>query len=120
MPYSSLKKLKEGYMSIDASRLRREDKPSYWQAQVSSWRRSGLSQAQFCRDHNLRVRNFGYWKRKFSRSSSVARFVPLRVKSSPSPSSSLGLVLDSGLRIEVRDGFSHDTLRDLIHTLRSL
>jgi hypothetical protein len=120
MPYSSLKKLKEAYMSSDASRLRREDKPSYWQAQVSSWRRSGLSQAQFCRDHNLKVRDFGYWKRKFSRSSGSARFVPLRVRSTPSPSSSLGLVLESGLRIEVREGFSPGTLRDLIHTLREL
>jgi len=107
-------------MEIEVKKLTREEKPSYWQAQVSSWRGSGLSQAQFCRDHNLKVRDFGYWKRKFSQSSSAVSFVPLRVKSSPSPSSSLGLVLDSGLRIEVREGFSSGTLRDLIHTLREL
>jgi hypothetical protein len=107
-------------MEIEAKHLTRKEKPSYWQAQVSSWRRSGLSQAQFCRDHNLKVRNFGYWKCKFSRSSSAVSFVPLRVRSTPSPSSSLGLVLESGLRIEVREGFSPGTLRDLIHTLRSL
>jgi len=107
-------------MEIEVKKLTGADKPSYWQAQVSSWRRSGLSQAQFCRDHNLKVRDFGYWKRKFSQSSSAVSFVPLRVKSSPSPSSSLGLVLDSGLCIEVREGFSPGTLRDLIHTLREL
>jgi hypothetical protein len=107
-------------MEIEVKKLTREEKPSYWQAQVSSWRGSGLSQAQFCRDHNLKVRDFGYWKRKLSRTSDSVRFVPLRVKSSPSPSSSLGLVLDNGLRIEVREGFSPGTLRDLIHTLREL
>jgi len=107
-------------MEIEVKKLTHAEKPSYWQAQVSSWRGSGLSQAQFCRDHNLKVRDFGYWKRKFSQSSSAVSFVPLRVKSSPSPSSSLGLVLDSGLRIEVREGFSSGTLRDLIHTLREL
>jgi len=107
-------------MEIEVKKLTHAEKPSYWQAQVSSWRGSGLSQAQFCRDHNLKVRDFGYWKRKLSRSSSAVSFVPLRVKSSPAPSSPLGLVLDSGLRIEVREGFSSGTLRDLIHTLREL
>jgi len=108
-------------MEIEVKKLTREEKPSYWQEQVSSWRRSGLSQAQFCRDRNLKVRDFGYWKRKFSQSSSAVSFVPLRVKSSAiRPSSPLGLVLDSGLRIEVREGFSPGTLRDLIHTLREL
>jgi len=108
-------------MEIEVKKLTREEKPSYWQAQVSSWRGSGLSQAQFCRDHNLKVRDFGYWKRKLSRTSDSVRFVPLQVKSSAiRPSSSLGLVLDSGLRIEVREGFSPGALKDLIHTLREL
>jgi len=107
-------------MDIEVKKLRREDKPSYWQSQVSSWRRSGLSQAQFCRDHNLKVRDFGYWKRKFSRSSNAVSFVPLRVQSSLSAPSPLGLVLDSGLRVEVREGFSPGALKDLIHTLREL
>jgi len=107
-------------MEIEVKKLTREEKPSYWQAQVSSWRGSGLNQAQFCRDHNLKVRDFGYWKRKLSRTSDSVSFVPLRVKSQSVASSPLGLVLDSGLRIEVREGFSPGTLRDLIHTLREL
>jgi len=107
-------------MDIEVKKLTRADKPSYWESQVSSWRGSGLSQAQFCRDHNLKARDFGYWKRKLARSSSAVTFVPLRVQSSPSAPSSLGLVLESGLRIEVRDGFSPGALKDLIHTLREL
>jgi len=108
-------------MVIDVSRLRREDKCTFWQEQVSAWRASGLSQARFCRDHGLKVRDFGYWKRKLSLTSS-AGFVPLRVRGqSASPSSpALCLVLESGLRIEVREGFSPGALRDLIHTLRAL
>jgi len=69
-------------MGIDVSKLG-YDKSACWQAQVSSWRRSGLSQAQFCRDHNLKVRDFGYWKRMLSRSSDYVRFVPLHVQSLP-------------------------------------
>jgi len=107
-------------MEIGVKKPTRADKSSYWQAQVSSWRRSGLSQAQFCRDHNLKIREFGYWKRKFSRSSSAVSFVPLRVKSQSVAPSPLGLVLESGLRIEVREGFSPGALKDLIHTLREL
>jgi len=107
-------------MEIEVKKLRRGEKPSYWQAQVSSWRGSGLNQAQFCRDHNLKVRDFGYWKRKLARSSSAVSFVPLRVKSLSAVPSPLGLVLESGLRIEVREGFSPGALKDLIHTLREL
>jgi len=108
-------------MGIDVSKLRREEKSTYWKEQVSAWRASGLNQAQFCRDNNLKVRDFGYWKRKFSRTSDSVRFVPLQVKSPAiRPSSSLGLVLESGLRIEVREGFSPGALKDLIHTLRAL
>jgi len=70
-------------MDIEVKKLRREEKPSFWQSQVSSWRRSRLSQAQFCRDHNLKVRDFGYWKRKLSWTSESVRFVPLQVQSSP-------------------------------------
>lgn len=108
-------------MNNGIKKLTRKEKPSYWQKQVSAWRASGLSQAQFCRDNNLKVRDFGYWKRKFSGSSDSVRFVPLQVKSSAiRPSSSLCLVLESGLRIEVREGFSPCTLKELVLTLRAL
>jgi len=40
------------------------DKSSYWHAHFESWENSGLSQAEYCRRHNLKYCLFHYWKRK--------------------------------------------------------
>lgn len=39
----------------------------YWQAQVEAQRRSGLSQAAFCRRRGFRKGTFGFWKWKLTR-----------------------------------------------------
>ncbi|MCD4670784.1 MAG: hypothetical protein K8S14_10105 [Actinomycetia bacterium] len=36
-----------------------------WRQRIKSWESSGLSQAKFCIENELNLRNFQYWKRKF-------------------------------------------------------
>ena len=36
----------------------------YWRDVVRAWQRSGLSQAAFCREHDIKAVSFGWWKRK--------------------------------------------------------
>jgi hypothetical protein len=38
-----------------------------WERLVAKWKRSGLSQAAFCRRHDLKYVTFGWWKRRFER-----------------------------------------------------
>ncbi len=38
----------------------------YWQRWLSQWERSGLTQAEFCRRHRLKLANFAWWKRKLT------------------------------------------------------
>jgi|TARA_Y100000294_G_C8558009_1_gene337945 hypothetical protein len=38
-----------------------------WRRRVEQWRQSGLSQAEFVRQHQLVMSQFSYWKRKFER-----------------------------------------------------
>jgi len=33
---------------------------------MNSWRQSGLSQAEFCKEHNLDTRHFSLWKQKIA------------------------------------------------------
>lgn len=40
------------------------DKSSYWHDHFRSWENSGLSQAAYCRRHDLKYCLFHYWKRK--------------------------------------------------------
>ena len=37
-----------------------------WQGVIAEWSRSGLSQAEFCRRHGIKVANFSWWKRRLS------------------------------------------------------
>jgi len=40
--------------------------PEYWQHHVDSWLRSGLSQAAYCREHDLDYNRFRKWKERLS------------------------------------------------------
>ena len=41
------------------------EKRRYWRRRVSSWSESGLSQAEYCRRHNLAAHRLNYWVKKF-------------------------------------------------------
>ena len=37
----------------------------FWQSHIEAWQNSGLSQAAYCKETDLIIHRFGYWKRKF-------------------------------------------------------
>jgi hypothetical protein len=37
----------------------------FWQQHIAQWQASGLSQAGYCRQHELTAHQFSYWKCKF-------------------------------------------------------
>lgn len=43
-----------------------EEGPEYWQYHMDSWHRSGLSQAAYCREHDLDYGRFRKWKERLS------------------------------------------------------
>ena len=97
------------------------EKYQYWQPHIKAWEESGISQADFCRQHGLNIKLFGYWKRKLVRKSAGVSFVPVSIKPSHTASmksgSSLRLVTCKGLSIEVGDGFNPATLRMLLDAI---
>ena len=38
---------------------------NFWQQHIAQWQASGLSQAGYCRQHELPAQQFSYWKCKF-------------------------------------------------------
>ncbi|MCZ2369626.1 IS66 family insertion sequence element accessory protein TnpB [Vibrio diabolicus] len=46
-----------------------------WQRHFEAWQTTNLSQAQYCRTHDLNQAQFSYWKRKFNRTNSVTKSV---------------------------------------------
>lgn len=94
----------------------------FWQSHIESWKQSGKTQSDFCRDNGLGIKVFGYWKRKLcSKRAAAVGLVPVSIKR-PYPAfantgASLRVIVGSGYGIDVGDGFNPDTLRRLIDTL---
>jgi hypothetical protein len=101
-----------------------------WNALSNDFRRSGLTQAEFCRRRNISLSSFRYHfyqphsskpTPNDDRTSAGARnhFLPVTILPDPAPSTTasqphLELVLSNGRRIAVIPGFDDQTLRRLI------
>ena len=47
----------------------------YWQELIDQCRRSGMTQKAFCREHELNLGTFAWWKRHLRRRQSLARAI---------------------------------------------
>ncbi|MFT5211954.1 MAG: hypothetical protein ACI9CE_003695, partial [Flavobacterium sp.] len=42
------------------------NKSQFWQDHVTAWQGSGLSQAAYCKQHEIKSHNFAYWRNRLS------------------------------------------------------
>ncbi len=103
----------------------------FWQQHIEAWRSSGLTQAEYARQHQLVVKRFSYHKRRYfsesgakpTASSSTAALVPVTVTEdlpAPAPEPvAPGITLTSpgGFRIELAAGFDHQALKQVLNVL---
>lgn len=96
------------------------EKRDEWSERISDWRRSGLSQSAYCRENELSLPSFGYWKRKLELKTGRLRLVPIgHLEKKPSQSSGEGLRLEyRGAVIDIRPDTDMDTLCKVIDVLR--
>lgn len=104
----------------------RNGRERLWRAHLSAWKRSGLTQREYCKRQGVSEWSFSHWKRRLARSNpSGVSFVPVTVAGSTTGSAglsgahrqSLTLVVGSRYRVEVGDGFSDETLSRLLFVL---
>jgi len=96
------------------------------QAHLKAMQKSGLSRAEYCRQHNLSYHGLGYWKRKAdAKKKTAAHFlsvpaVKIRqgVITTQNQTAALKIDLGTGFSIEVHDDFAPATLERIISTLR--
>ena len=84
--------------------------PQIWLEHIEAWKQSGLSQAQYCRTHNISSKSFYYWKCKAHHASAPATTV--RATTSGFAVAQLETVVTThqGLSITLPDGI---TLSDI-------
>jgi hypothetical protein len=85
-----------------------------WTAKVADWRRSGLSIAAWCREHNEGYHRFIYWRKRLQ--------VPGRTESGSFVESSLAASPISfecnGVLVHVASGFDVRLLEDILSLLK--
>jgi hypothetical protein len=96
----------------------------FWKAHIDAWKVGRLKQSRYCRDHQLKLHQFIYWKKKFSQpiespvslvEISLPKLFPLHARSA-----ALKVAVGDNLKIEVDPGFDPATLKRLIVTLGQL
>ena len=96
----------------------------HWQAHVTALKKSGLSRAEYCRQHQLSYHAATYWQRKLSKPvNKGTTLVPVTFTADTlknpvsAVEAALKVVLPNKIAIEVSDNFSPVTLIRLLATL---
>lgn len=100
-----------------------------WRRRLSEWKRSGLSQAAFCRRHDLLEQQFSWWKqhlgtRRAARTASKTRkaaksaaFVPVQLSEAEADGWAFEIVGAGGVRLRFRKRPGVSRVRELVALL---
>jgi len=102
-----------------------EQKRIYWKQHIDSWQQTGLTQAEYCRQHNLKHHQLVYWRKRFLKTETDVSFVPLQLEDlldlpARQDQASLTLIINNQFKVDIRAGFDAHLLRQLIFALRGL
>lgn len=102
-------------MSLNQRNHKRLD---FWNNQIKSWKESGLSQSEYCRQNNIDEQLFSKWKIRLSKNNEN-KFVrvPVKLKNSFSNLSEIELLIKENYTIKVHSGFNPETLKRLIKVI---
>lgn len=100
-----------------------------WRRRLSEWKRSGLSQAAFCRRHGLREQQFSWWKQRLgsrrpARTATKAKvapksaaFVPVQLSEAEAGGWAFEIEGAGGVRLRFRKRPGVSRLRELVELL---
>ena len=99
-------------------------KQKFWSAHIEAWKKSGLSQAEYCRTQNLKPYQISYWvNRKPQPINSVPALVEIplsEISHQATSGSGLQLVTRYGEQININDNFSTKSFEKVLLVLRRL
>ena len=104
-----------------------EAKRRFWSQHIERWKHSGLTQTAYCRQHELKLHRFVYWRKKYHRpepspiSLVQVQLPPVGAEAMATASHRpLRLVVSSRHCVEVERDFDPVALRQLLHVLERL
>lgn len=99
--------------------MTKEERISYWRGIIGKHAASDLSAAAFCRERDINISQFHWWRRRFKREQPKCKgtgFLEL-VSCSKSQHSGIRIYLSDRIFIEVDRGFDPFTLRSVLEAV---
>lgn len=93
----------------------------YWLNHIEQWQDSGLTQAAYCRQYELTIHKFSYWKCKLnSNGETNAGFVQVNIAQQLEPLSATGLCIEftDGIRLAGINQVNAALAQQLVTVLR--
>jgi len=106
-------------MTTASRQNQRTKKQKYWQRHIEKWSQSGLSQAAYCKEYKLKIKSFTYFKSRLKKKNLPVQFVQVPVEPVRVPSF-LKLNIGSSFQIDIPDGFSQNSLTQILQVLRGV
>ena len=99
----------------------RSKKTTRWQALITEWKTTGLSQSEFCKKNDLKVGDFYAWKKRlYDQENSIRNslFIPIKFTEVTSPAEQPVLLkLQCGAQVEISALTSKAALKVLLEAL---
>ena len=127
-------------VETDGRAKKTTNRKAFWQKHLRAWSRSGLTQAEYCRQHQLSAPAFGWWKRQLQGTPRPRKGPPTAKQSEPCDTARARFIevqhgphIDPGSRptiyevllargrvIRVGHAFDPEVLKRLIATVEAL
>jgi hypothetical protein len=83
----------------------------FWEEHFKTWKNSGLSQTQYCKDNNLTSNSFLNWKKKFQNEKQNNKFIEIpAIKNDSSDVGIIDLKINDRYRLSVSVQFDFKNL----------
>jgi len=98
-----------------------EDQSTIRRQQVSDFRASGKTQAEWCTENNWNISTLRYWLNKCKHEANADPKQETFIEFKPTSAKEVPVVIKVGVvSIELYSGFQAETLREVISAIRSL
>ena len=102
----------------------RQSDHKFWLVHIEAWRKSGLTQSEYCRQSQLSRDAFAYWKKRLppeQKAEAASNLVPIPFRL-PIPdraklSAPIGIVVGDRFRLEISADFDPALLEKILLTL---
>jgi len=98
------------------------EKIKFWEEKIGEWQQSGLSRKDFCEQNGLKITRLGYWVRRIGKLEQEESLVEVKVDHSlrKTAYNPVEVIVGSGYRINVSNGFNHKVFCQVVKALETL